>query len=378
MAAQAAPPKPGASAPPAARIDEPLPPEPSPDLPARVAPPQEQAAPKFPVLPGVGVDIITLCAALARSGYFPNLKSVSQAMVKVLAGQELGIGPIRAMTDIHVVELEQGRTQMALGASLMASLIQRSGRFDYAVIELTDEACEIAFYEFREIVGVKDATESRKRVELGRSRFTMEDAKRAKLAGKANWQQYPRNMHFARAMSNGAKWYCSAVFGGAVYTPEEIRDAAPEAEAPEPLPVPTPAAPAEPVQAQEEKPTAASESPDAGSTAGKTGPAGGAPPGAAAVPPMEPPPPIPGEDPTEARAREMTWRRMVRAMASCGMTEQEMRGIARTFYRADPETMPVDQLALLVGRIETMIGPATGTLHPSDAAKAAAERRAGA
>jgi hypothetical protein len=50
----------------------------------------------------------------------------------------------------------------------------------------------------------------------------MDDAKAANLKGE-NWTNYPRNMLFARAVSNGAKWFCPDLFGGApVYTPEEL------------------------------------------------------------------------------------------------------------------------------------------------------------
>jgi hypothetical protein len=29
-------------------------------------------------------------------------------------------------------------------------------------------------------------------------------------------------MLYARALSNGAKWYCPDVFGGPIYTPDEL------------------------------------------------------------------------------------------------------------------------------------------------------------
>jgi len=67
-------------------------------------------------------------------------------------------------------------------------------------------ACTIEFYEDGRAIG--------------RSRFTIEDAKRA---GTKNMDKYPRNMLFARAMSNGVRWFCPDVFGQAVYTPEELR-----------------------------------------------------------------------------------------------------------------------------------------------------------
>jgi hypothetical protein len=37
-----------------------------------------------------------------------------------------------------------------------------------------------------------------------------------------NWKRYPRNMLFARCISNAARWFCPSVFGGPVYTPDEL------------------------------------------------------------------------------------------------------------------------------------------------------------
>ena len=50
--------------------------------------------------------------------------------------------------------------------------------------------------------------------------FSIADAKKA---GTKNLDKFPRNMLFARAMSNGVRWYCPDVMNGsAVYTPEEL------------------------------------------------------------------------------------------------------------------------------------------------------------
>ena len=56
--------------------------------------------------------------------------------------------------------------------------------------------------------------------EVGKSSFNFKDAAKAGLANKDVWKNYPRNMMFARALSNGSKWYCPNVFSG--YTREEI------------------------------------------------------------------------------------------------------------------------------------------------------------
>jgi len=59
-----------------------------------------------------------------------------------------------------------------------------------------------------------------KRESIGKSEFTAADAAKA---GTQNMGKFPRNMLFARAMSNGVRWYCPDVFSGnSVYTPEEL------------------------------------------------------------------------------------------------------------------------------------------------------------
>jgi len=50
----------------------------------------------------------------------------------------------------------------------------------------------------------------------------MQDATKAGLASQGIWKSYPRNMLYARAMSNGAKWYCPSIFGGPVYHNGEL------------------------------------------------------------------------------------------------------------------------------------------------------------
>jgi len=75
---------------------------------------------------------------------------------------------------------------------------------------MTDKNCAI---EFMEYMGGKWNTS-------GVSSFTIEDAKKA---GTKNLDKFPRNMLFARAMSNGVRWYCPDVMSGSVaYTPEEL------------------------------------------------------------------------------------------------------------------------------------------------------------
>ena len=146
-------------------------------------------------------DTLKLADTLARSGYFEDAKDAAQAAVKILAGAELGFGAIASMTGIHII-----KSRVSVGANLMASAVKRDPRYNYRVVELTDARAEVAFYEEGQ--------------ECGRSVFTAADASKA---GTQNMGKFPRNMLFARAMSNGVKWFCPDVGNGqTMYTPEEL------------------------------------------------------------------------------------------------------------------------------------------------------------
>jgi len=147
-------------------------------------------------------DVMTLGAVFTKSGYFQDAREANQAIVKILAGQELGFGPVASMTGINIV-----KGKVSLSANLIAAAVKKGGKYNYRVAELTPTACKIVFFEGKE--------------QIGESSFTMEDAAAAGIANE-NYRKYARNMLFARAMSNGAKWFTADVFGGPVYTPDEL------------------------------------------------------------------------------------------------------------------------------------------------------------
>jgi len=145
-------------------------------------------------------EIMSIGKAFAESGMFPDIKSAAQAIVKIQAGAELGIAPFAAMSGIHIIS-----GKPTIGAGVMAAMVKASGKYNYRVTEQTDKVCSIDYYEGAEMIGT--------------STFTIEDAKKA---GTKNTDKFPRNMLFARAMSNGVKWYTPDVFAGPVYVPEEM------------------------------------------------------------------------------------------------------------------------------------------------------------
>lgn len=151
---------------------------------------------------------MALGEVFVKSGMFKDIKSQAEAVVKILAGRELGLAPLESMTNIYIVN-----GKVALQAKIIGSLIKKSSKYDYTVEKLDDGECTIAFY------ALGDAGQ---KTELGKSTFTTKDAARSGIINKEVWKNYPRNMLFARALSNGSKWYCSDVFCG--YTAEEIEN----------------------------------------------------------------------------------------------------------------------------------------------------------
>ena len=150
-------------------------------------------------------DIENVAKAMVSSGFFADTAKISQAIVKIMAGREIGLGPFSSMNGIHII---QGKP--AFGANIMAGKVKASGRYNYRVTEINDSVCSI---EFMELFSSQWST-------IGTSTFTIADAKKA---GVKNTDKYPRNMLFARAMSNGVRWYCPDIMNGStVYTPEEL------------------------------------------------------------------------------------------------------------------------------------------------------------
>lgn len=153
-------------------------------------------------LPASLTEAISMGKAMFESGLFADLKSAAQAVVKIQAGAEIGIPPFAALTGIHII---QGKP--SIGAGLMAARVKGSGKYDYRVVQQDEKICSIDFYQGPD--------------KIGNSTFTIEDAKKAQTK---NIDKHPKNMLFARAISNGVKFFTPDVFAGPVYVPEEISE----------------------------------------------------------------------------------------------------------------------------------------------------------
>jgi len=150
-------------------------------------------------------DVMQLGAIALASGNFPDLRNNEQAIVRIMAGRELGLQPMTALRDLYVIE-----GKVAMSSGLIASMVRNHPKYDYRITTMDNDMCELEFFEGE--------------FSIGKSKFTIEDAKKAGIYRQGSgWTKYPRNMLFARALTNGARWHCPDAFDGAVYTPEELK-----------------------------------------------------------------------------------------------------------------------------------------------------------
>lgn len=149
-------------------------------------------------------EMVRFSELMFQSKVFKDLENAGQALVKMAFGMEHGIPPMTALGKVHFL---QGKPTMP--AELMAALVRGSREYDYQITEHTNTVCSIDFLHHGKVIGT--------------STYTMDDAKTAGLIDRNGslWGKYPKNMLFARAMSNGCRWNCAHVIGGA-YTPEEL------------------------------------------------------------------------------------------------------------------------------------------------------------
>ncbi len=150
-------------------------------------------------------EALTIAKSFAASGLFPDAKTAGAALAKIMAGAEYGVSPAQAMNSFHVV---QGKIGMHY--ALIGSLVKRSGKYNFRVLEKSDERCSIEFFEYGESMGIET--------------FTSTDAKRQ---GTQNMAKYPATMLYARCLTNGARTYCSEAFLGPIYSDDELRELEP-------------------------------------------------------------------------------------------------------------------------------------------------------
>lgn len=158
-------------------------------------------------------QLVEVADTMGRSGLFKDVKSQEQAIAKVMFGRDLGLGATQALTGIHIIE---GKPE--LSANLQAAMLRsyrspEGARYDYRAEVSADSAT---------VVVLRVEAGAGEPVEVGRTTFAMADAQRAGLA-KGNYNKYPGNMLFARAMTNAVAWFAPEVtYAIRVYSEGEL------------------------------------------------------------------------------------------------------------------------------------------------------------
>ncbi len=143
-------------------------------------------------------DLNDAAALVFESKVFGDIQTKEAAAIKIVAGNEYGFSPFQSMSMIDFI---QGRP--TLNAHGKATLINSSGDFRLKIKTLTAAECEIDVYR------KSDAGDWKV---INTSKFTIEDAAVAELSTGKNahsWKKYPRNMLFARCVSNIWRWDCA-------------------------------------------------------------------------------------------------------------------------------------------------------------------------
>jgi hypothetical protein len=157
-------------------------------------------------------DVWKLATALAEArGFVPDQYAGKPAALAavILTGIELGLPPMMAMREIHVIK---GRP--TLSATLMLSLARRAGvvtRWIHA--DNTKATIGVT------VPGLAEQTMT----------FAEADARAAGVWGQGNWKSYPAPMLRARCASAAIRAFCPEVIGGSVYESEsgELTDGVP-------------------------------------------------------------------------------------------------------------------------------------------------------
>jgi hypothetical protein len=140
-------------------------------------------------------EMSQLGKAFVESKMFPDVQSVAQAIVKMQAGSELGFPPMVSMRGINIIK---GRVELSAG--LIAALVKKGGRYNYRITRHTANECAIEWYDGGKLVYSNT--------------FTMADAEKAGLTSNAVYMRFPRNMLFARCLTNGARIVCPEKLAG--------------------------------------------------------------------------------------------------------------------------------------------------------------------
>jgi hypothetical protein len=147
----------------------------------------------------VASDVIKLANVIAETDFVPeDLRGNAPAVAaSILAGRELGIGPMTSLRHVQVV-----KGTPSLSAEFKRARVLGAGH-EFDIVELTTQRCRVSGRRRGSTKPPLEVT------------FTMDDARRAGLVkSKGAWETRPRRMLFARAGSELCDFMFADVVNG--------------------------------------------------------------------------------------------------------------------------------------------------------------------
>jgi hypothetical protein len=157
---------------------------------------------------------VTTLAALIGTPMFPDrYEDVPDALATLFVGREMGLPPMTALNHLYVVN-----GQVGMEGKTMLALIYRAGHKVH--ITLSAEKATVVAYRWDGRTFPHDVDKGAY-YEAGVFEFTWEDAIRAGLSEKDNYQNYPTDMLGWKAVGRAARFtYPDIIIGG--YNPEDV------------------------------------------------------------------------------------------------------------------------------------------------------------
>lgn len=148
-------------------------------------------------------DAAELARALANTDFVPRAMrgKAAEITAAILYGDEVGLGPMQSLARVSVID---GRP--ALSAEAQRALIYAAGH-ELWTVEASVTSATVA--------GRRRGSD-----EVVTVTWTMDDARRANLAGRGAWRTYPRQMLIARASAEMARTLFPDAIGGLSATEE--------------------------------------------------------------------------------------------------------------------------------------------------------------
>jgi len=155
-------------------------------------------------------EMVAAAQAVANSRMFAGIDTKEKALTLIMLARSEGLNYMAAFRRYDII---QGRPAMK-SATLYATFLQNGGKVKWE--EQTNTRC----------AGLFSAPGM---VEPVLIEFTLDDAKKAGLAGKDVWQKYASDMLFARCVTRGVRRTMAGIAEG-IITTEEALDLKPEKE----------------------------------------------------------------------------------------------------------------------------------------------------